>query len=51
MQDKVALVGTRSGIAAASTLNVLRALNMHKNTDTLKRVVEYCEEMAKYLEE
>ena len=51
MQDKVALVGTRSGIAAASALNVLRSLKMHQGLETFTRVVEYSLEMAKYFEQ
>jgi len=49
MQDKVALSGTRSGIAAASTLNVMRAFKMHENFDTLKKVIDYDMSMADYL--
>jgi hypothetical protein len=51
MQDKLALAGTRSGIAAASALNVLRSLQLHKDTKTFERVIEYSLDMAKYLEE
>lgn len=50
MQDKVALVGTRSGIAAASALNVMKSFKMHINNDTLQKVVEYNMNLADYLE-
>ena len=51
MQDKVALVGTRSGIAASSALNVLRSLKLHQDTKYLENIVNYSLEMAQYLEE
>jgi hypothetical protein len=49
MQDKVALSGTRSGIAALSALNVMKSLKMHENFDTLKRVIEYDMGLTDYL--
>ena len=51
MQDKVALVGTRSGIAASSSLNVLRSLKLHQDTKYLESMVNYSMEIARYLEE
>jgi hypothetical protein len=51
MQDKVALVGTRSGIAASSALNVLRTLKLNESNKLLENVVNYSLDMAAYLEE
>lgn len=51
MQDKLALSGTRSGVAAASTLNVLKSLKMNENLDTLRKVVDYNLELADYFVE
>ena len=48
MQDKLALSGTRSGIAAASALNVMKSLKMHENLDTLTNVVNYNMELTDY---
>lgn len=49
MQDKVALVGTRSGIAAASALNVMKSFKMNVDTQILKNVIDYDLELASYL--
>ncbi|CDW74185.1 histidine decarboxylase [Stylonychia lemnae] len=49
MQDKVALSGTRSGIAAASALNVMKSLKMHEGFETLQKVIEYDMGLADYL--
>ena len=51
MQDKLALSGTRSGIAAASSLNVLKSLKMHEDLATLEKVVNYCLELTDYFVE
>lgn len=51
MQDKLALSGTRSGIAAASALNVLKSLKMNESLETLKKVVDYNMELADYFVE
>lgn len=48
MQDKLALSGTRSGIAAACALNVMKSLKMHEDLNTLERVVKYNMDLADY---
>jgi hypothetical protein len=51
MQDKLALAGTRSGIAAASALNVLKSLKMHEDMTVFERVIDYNLELATYFVE
>ena len=41
MQDKVALTGTRSGLAVASALNIIKTFKMHEGTKILENVIEY----------
>lgn len=51
MQDKLALAGTRSGIAAASALNVLKSLRMNEDLTVFERVLQYNMDLADYFVE
>lgn len=51
MQDKLALAGTRSGIAAASALNVLKSFRMHEDFTLFEKVLGYSTELADYFVE
>lgn len=47
--DKFCLASTRSGIAAAAALNVIRSFKLDEGTHLLKAFVDYDIEMAIYL--
>lgn len=50
LNDKFILANTRSGIAAAAALNVIKSFKLEENLDLLKKFVDYDIEMAIYLE-
>ena len=49
LHDKFVLSGTRSGIAAAAALNVLKSLKLEQNLDMLKKFIDYDIDLAEYL--
>lgn len=47
--DKFVLCSTRSGIAAAAALNVIKSFKIEEGLDLLKQFVDYDIDMAIYL--
>ena len=47
--DRFILANTRSGIAAAAALNVIKSFKIDESLDLLKQFVDYDIEMAVYL--
>lgn len=48
--DRFVLANTRSGVAAAAALNVIKSFKIDENLDLLKQFIDYDIEMAVYLQ-